>query len=324
MQILLWAVGIVALIVCLAMWAVSYYKKRTATPDSRRAMTEATSTNVAQSPNQLRSLWRRIRGDQPFQIWTRGWGTGPLWFYFWGSLLIFAEIEHPGSMKSVLFGWDRLTAGWYIMHVGYLIVLGTWGSWGGEGARLIGTWLVRGLVFSIAATHFLFLGALLRLPFAGQLYGIVGQFSSNSTYTTPAHFEPYVGSPASGQFIAGVVPQGKAPTGWKMQRICDLKPGENIITITEVNGRIRADGRYTRYEGGQLLTDVYNDKKWESLATPDEESPLRLAVGNRPFLIAGPGEIKVKVTKSTPLYAYIEAEEGGSGIVQVHLTVKSG
>ncbi|PIS42362.1 MAG: hypothetical protein COT24_04025 [Candidatus Kerfeldbacteria bacterium CG08_land_8_20_14_0_20_40_16] len=322
----MFVVMIVVLMVSAAIVMTFLLIGKAATPSQRRTAAETSPTDVTQNPNWLSRRWKRIRGNKPFKEWMRTWGTFGCWVSFWAAEIILVEVNNPGFWKKLLFGWDFMTVGFWVMHVIFIWTLGTWGSGKSKGARKFSVLLCN--VVWIGLFVF-FQSQILNIPYSDWLFRNVlknsNQSATTQTYTTPANYENYIASPAPGMIIAGVVPEGKAPDGsWKLQYVCDLKPGENLITITEVNGRIRANGRYTRFESEKLYADVVRGPRdWESIEISDEESPLRLAVGNRLVLIAGPGEVRMTVTKLTPLYAYIEAEQGGSGIVQLKLTVRS-
>lgn len=262
-----------------------------------------------------------------FQEWTRTWGTFGCWISFWAVLITLKNTACPGFAKQLLLGWDLPTAGfWLTQGFVYLGALGTWGSWGGDGARKFGTWLNRGLWFFL---FLYFMSQIINIPYSDRFFQLVLKDSQSQTrnrsFSTPARYFPSAYSPAPRMIQATVVPQGKDAAGaWIRHKLCDLPAGTNQLTITYLGGRIRAAGRTTWYEDGKLFAEVtHSSGTGELVPLKPQDSPLRLVIGewSRVVSIAAPDTIPVTVTKSTPLYTFYEVnDKTGTGLVKIDIS----
>jgi len=261
-------------------------------------------------------LYTRLKGKS-IREWFTTWGTGAGWIAMHVVWLFLIEGVDRPLYESLL--WGDLSRFYWSAHFIFLIVLGTWCSWGGTGARKMVTWFGRITLLGILLFLITFVSRdIYKVSIPLPLFGALVEARD---FSIPGNYESRVGSPYPGRFYAMVAPEGKEPgKPLKRFKIADVPAGTKAIEIVELGGRIHVDGRTTVFEGGAIFAQAFIDGKWQLVPLQLKDSPLFLILGDNEKIwrIMSPDEIPVDIKKDTSLYAAIKSKgRGGRGLVTI-------
>lgn len=252
--------------------------------------------------------------------------AGLAWIVFWFAVWWPSYVHDPEFAKGliILWGINSYSVGFTVMTVVlYLINLGTFASAGGEEGYKFPRFLTISLLIYYLVSFFGSVFPPVReLPLGTYLYDFGDNEYRVSSFAPFPQFESEVGSPMPGKFVGHVAPEGRNPDGsLKMLKIADLESGKKTIELKRLAGRVRLEGRTTRFADGRIFAEVFMDDEWNLEQLESDESPLYLLVGGRTWRLSGPGKVLIDITASTPLYLVVVSDERGSGLVEFDLSV---